>query len=120
MTISEFEELAAKAIRRLPREFRLRLDNVVVTVAAAPSKAQTARFGRGLLGLYEGVPLSERGASYSGAMPDKITLFKSNIEALCREEEEGEVEGRIRHTLMHEIAHHFGMGDDELVKKGLY
>lgn len=118
MTIPEFEELAARAIRRLPQEFRARLDNVIVTVAAAPSKAQTARFGRGLLGLYEGVPLPERGASYSGVMPDKITIFKDNIEALCREE--GEAEDRIRRTLMHEIAHHFGMGDDELIEKGLY
>ena len=118
MTIPEFEGLAARAIRRLPREFRARLDNVIVTVKAAPSRAQAARFGRGLLGLYEGVPLPERGVSYGGAMPDKITLFKANIEAICREK--GEVEDRVRHTLMHEIAHHFGMSDDELVKKGLY
>lgn len=118
MEIEEFEELAAKAVRRLPREFRARLDNVVITVAAAPTKAQERRFGRGLLGLYEGVPLSERGAFYSGAMPDKITLFIDNITA--GREDEAAVLGAIRRTLLHEIAHHFGMDDDELIEKGLY
>jgi predicted Zn-dependent protease with MMP-like domain len=117
MTLEEFEELTEKAVRKLPREFRGRLDNVVVTVRETPTGAQAARFGRGLLGLYEGVPLPDRGTSYSGAMPDKITLFKKNIEASAGA---GGVEGTIRHTLMHEIAHHFGMGDDELMKKGLY
>ena len=118
MDISDFEKLAARAIGRLPREFSARLDNVIVIVKAAPTKAQTARFGAGLLGLYEGVPRTDRGTSYSGAMPDKITLFKNNIESQCGNE--GETEGRIRHTLMHEIAHHFGMDDEELIRKGLY
>lgn len=118
MDISDFEKLAAKAIRRMPREFRARLDNVIVTVKAAPTKAQVSRFGSGLLGLYEGVPLSERGTSYSGAMPDKITLFKDNIEAA--DGDEAAVVDRIRHTVMHEIAHHFGIGDEELRAKGLY
>ena len=118
MTVPEFEALADKAISRLPRAFRARLDNVIVTVKAAPTKAQAARFGRGLLGLYEGVPLLERGTAYSGAMPDKVTLFKNNIESLC--ESDAEVGAKIRHTLMHELAHHFGMDDEELIEKGLY
>lgn len=118
MTLEEFERLAARAIGRLPGEFRARLDNVIVTVKEAPSKAQEKRFGRGLLGLYEGVPLSGRGQNYSGAMPDKITLFKDNLEAGGGGEKT--VEARVRHTLMHEIAHHFGMDDDELLEKGLY
>jgi predicted Zn-dependent protease with MMP-like domain len=118
MTIEDFEKLAAQAIKKLPREFRARLDNVVITVEAAPGRAQARRFGRGLLGLYEGVPLSERGSFYSGAMPDKITLFMDNIAA--GRGSEAELLGAIRHTLMHEIAHHFGMDDDELIEKGLY
>lgn len=117
MTLDEFEKLAGKAVEELPGEFRARLDNVVVTVKAAPTKAQADRFGPGLLGLYEGVPLPDRGTSYSGAMPDKITLFKDNLE---RSAGDADVAGRVRRTLMHEIAHHFGMGDDELIKKGLY
>ena len=118
MEISDFEKLAAKALRRMPREFRARLDNVIVTVKAVPTKAQVAQFGSGLLGLYEGVPLSERGTTYSGAMPDKITLFKNNIEA--QDGSEAALVDRIRHTVMHEIAHHFGIDDEELRAKGLY
>lgn len=118
MTLDEFEALAAQAIGKLPREFRERLDNVVVLVKEAPSKTQARRFGAGLLGLYEGVPLLERGQFYSGAMPDKITLFKANLEAGARDPKA--VAARIRHTLMHELAHHFGMDDDELLEKGLY
>ena len=108
MTLEEFEELTARALKRLPREFRSRLDNVVMIVKTAPDPAQVRRFGAGLLGLYEGVPLSERGRSYSGVMPDKITLFKDNIEASAGP---AGVERKIRHTVMHEIAHHFGMDD---------
>jgi len=118
MTTEKFEELAAEALRRLPRELRARLENVVITVRKAPDAAQLRRFGRGLLGLYEGVPRAERGVSYSGAMPDKITLFKDNIEKAAGTP--GQVEAQIRHTLMHELAHHFGMDDDELIEKGLY
>ena len=118
MTLEEFESLTAKALRRLPKEFRSRLDNVIITVKADPDTEQTRKLGKGLLGLYEGVPLSERGSFYSGAMPDKITLFKNNIEALGAEE--GDIAARIRHTVMHEIAHHFGMDDEELIEKGLY
>ena len=118
MTIEEFEKTAAGALRRLPAEFRARLQNVVIVVKAAPDGAQARRFGRGLLGLYEGVPLSERGASYSGVMPDKITLFKNNIEKAAGGD--GRVAAQVRHTVMHEIAHHFGMDDEELIEKGLY
>lgn len=118
MEISDFEKLAAKAIRRMPREFRARLDNVIVIVKPAPTKAQVSQFGPGLLGLYEGISLLDRGTSYSGAMPDKITLFKNNIEAA--DGDEAALVDRIRHTVMHEIAHHFGMDDDELIEKGLY
>lgn len=118
METAEFEKLAARAMRRLPPWFRERLDNVVVTVKSEPTRAQAARFGRGLLGLYEGVPLLDRGTFYSGAMPDKITLFRKNIEAGCAKEKD--LEEKVRHTLMHEIAHHFGMSDEELLEKGLY
>ncbi len=118
MTLEEFEKETAAAIRALPGFFRERLVNVAVLVRARPAAAQVKRFGRGLLGLYEGVPQLDRGQSYSGAMPDKITLFKTNIEAACGGD--GDLRLEIRHVLMHEIAHHFGMDDEELKKKGLY
>ena len=115
MTLEDFEKETAAAIRALPVFFRERLDNVSVLVRARPSAAQVKRFGRGLQGLYEGVPQPDRGQSYSGAMPDKITLFKENIEAAG-----GGLRREIRNVLMHEIAHHFGMDDEELLRKGLY
>jgi len=118
VTLEEFEKETAAALERLPPEWRARLENVVVTVAARPTAAQERRFGRGLLGLYEGVPLPERAQGYSGAMPDKITLFKDNLEAGCRNA--AGLRRAVRHTVMHELAHYFGMTDEELKEKGLY
>ena len=117
MTLEEFEKETAAAISALPLFFKERLANVVVLVRARPSGSQVGKFGRGLLGLYEGVPLLDRGQSYSGAMPDKITLFKENIEA---RKSGVELRGEISHVVMHEIAHHFGITDEELIEKGLY
>lgn len=118
MTLEEFEQHTARAIRRLPKFFRDKMQNVVVLVAEIPTSAQQRRFRGGLLGLYEGISLLDRTAFYSGAMPDKITLFKANIEARCAGRTE--IEKEIRHVVMHEIAHHFGMDDEELLRKGLY
>ena len=70
------------------------------------------------MGLYEGISLLDRGHFYSGAMPDKITFFKDNIEAFCADG--GDIKEEIRRVVMHEIAHHFGMTDEELIEKGLY
>lgn len=117
MTDSDFDKLVRKAVRGLPLFFRRKMENVVVLVANEPLPSQERKYGKRLLGLYEGWPILNRGSYYSGAMPDKITLFKKNIEA--GRDEEG-VKEKIRHVLMHEIAHHFGMDDDELKEKGLY
>jgi predicted Zn-dependent protease with MMP-like domain len=86
---------------------------VVIIVRAKPASRD-----KGLLGLYEGVPLLRRGQSYSGAMPDRITLYKDNIEASCGAK--GDIKREIRDVLTHEISHHFGMTDRELRQKGLY
>ncbi|HCE98613.1 MAG: hypothetical protein A2X34_08645 [Elusimicrobia bacterium GWC2_51_8] len=118
MTTEEFERAAAVAIRALPAFFKERMVNVAVIVRARPTEAQLRKLGGGLLGLYEGVPLLDRGHSYSGAMPDKITLFKDNIEAVCRDGRD--IKSEIRDVVMHETAHHFGITDKELREKGLY
>lgn len=110
MTLEEFEKHAARAIRRLPKVFRDKMQNVVVLVSDARRS--------GLLGLYEGIPLLDRTAHYSGAMPDKITLFKKNIESDCGDQ--SKLEEKICHVVMHEIAHHFGISDAELKRKNLY
>lgn len=118
MTNREFEKLADAALSGLPPFFSDKLSNIVITVRAAPAAAQVRRFGSGLLGLYEGVPLLNRNTGYSGVMPDKITLFRKNIEAAGKDE--AGIIAEVRHVVMHEIAHHFGMTDAELRQKGLY
>ena len=118
MTLEEFEKLVAAALKDLPEAFREKMNNVAVVVADAPTSAQARRFGTGLMGLYEGIPLADRTTGYSGAMPDKITIFRKSVEAVCATR--AEIPDEVRHVVMHEIAHHFGIDDDELKRKGLY
>ncbi|MDP2744044.1 MAG: metallopeptidase family protein [Dehalococcoidia bacterium] len=108
MERERFEELARRAVEHLPEEFRQRLENVDIVIED--------RAGGGLLGLYEGIPHTERGEGYNLAMPDRITLFRKPIEAICRSEAEVELE--VEKTIRHEIAHHFGMDDDQLHRMG--
>jgi len=112
----EFERLVAEALEELPEEFQKRLDNVDVVVAAEPTRDQMRRAGVGphqtLFGLYEGVPLTKRDRGYHLVLPDKITIFQRPIEAVCRTNEE--IRKLVRKTVMHEIAHHFGIGDERL------
>jgi predicted Zn-dependent protease with MMP-like domain len=102
-----FEELVAQALDELPEWIRDRLDNVEVMIAPVPPPDQP-----GLLGLYEGIPLTRRGVGYSGVLPDRITLFQSGLVRGARTEEE--VRRRVGHTVVHEIAHFFGISDDRL------
>ena len=114
METTAFEELALAAVEALPQEFRDLLENVDIVVADLPSPEQRRKAGRGhsLLGLYEGVPLTGRGVHYQLVIPDKITLFQNNIEAACTTPEE--IPAKIEGVVRHEIAHHFGMTDEEL------
>jgi predicted Zn-dependent protease with MMP-like domain len=116
MDRERFRELVADAISGLPEEFRDKLTNVDVVVADFPSPSQLAgvRLGRHqtLLGLYQGVPLTKRGRSYGLVAPDKITIFQKPIEAKCRSE--AGVTAEIGRVVRHEIAHHFGIGDERL------
>lgn len=112
----EFQRLVAEALDELPEEFQKKLDNVDVVVAAHPTKDQMEKVGIGhrqtLFGLYEGVPLTKRDRGYHLVLPDKITIFQRPIEAVCRTKEE--IRNLVRQTVMHEIAHHFGIGDERL------
>ena len=118
MTNSEFEKITARAIKNLPVFFKDKMANIVVIAKSAPTREQARKMGGDLLGLYEGISLLDRDTGYSGVMPDKITIFQKNIEAACSRPEE--IEKEVRHVVMHEIAHHFGMSDTELIEKGLY
>ena len=106
-----FEELVGQALDGIPDDLMALLDNVALLIE---DEAPTG--GPELLGLYEGTPLTERGNWYAGALPDRITLFKGPIERYCRTFDE--VVHEVRVTAVHEIAHHFGIGDDRLHELG--
>jgi predicted Zn-dependent protease with MMP-like domain len=117
MKRESFEALVAEAVEGLPEEFAVRLDNVAILVEDRPSKAQRVaskldRDSSDLLGLYEGVPLTERGHNYGMVLPDRITIFQAPIEASCRND--AETVTLIRQVVLHEIAHHFGISDARL------
>jgi predicted Zn-dependent protease with MMP-like domain len=112
MTRGEFEKRVVQALKRLPKYFRDRMSNVEVVIEGASPDGET-------LGLYEGVPLSERTHEYGMVLPDKITLYQKDIEDACREEGL-ELDEEIRRTVQHEIAHHFGMTDEHLDETGNY
>jgi predicted Zn-dependent protease with MMP-like domain len=117
----KFEDLVAAAIESLPQEFQDSLENIDIVVADEPSKEQLRKShlpkGEILLGLYEGVPLTNRSASYGGVVPDKITIFQKAIESTCRTD--GEIVKEVQKTVKHEVAHHFGIDDDRLDELGL-
>ncbi|MFA6583013.1 MAG: metallopeptidase family protein [Elusimicrobiaceae bacterium] len=114
MTIEEIEKIIADTADSIPAEFKDKMDNVVIVARARPGGGRN----KNLLGLYQGIPLTERGQNYSGVMPDKITIFYGNIEDTCSNDTEmGRV---IAHTVLHELAHHFGVSDAQLRKDGNY
>ena len=104
-----FDELVADALDEIPEELGRLMDNVWVTVEDVPEIA-------GLLGLYEGVPLTERDAYGGMVLPDRITLYRIPICAMCRTE--AEVVEVVRDTVIHEVAHHFGIDDERLDELG--
>lgn len=116
MQRQRFEALVIRTIEELPSEFQSKLENVDVVVEDWPSPRQLRQLGlrhsTQLLGLYEGVPQTRRGRGYNLVLPDKITIFQKPIEAKCRSDREIEME--ISEVVRHEIAHHFGIGDDTL------
>jgi predicted Zn-dependent protease with MMP-like domain len=109
-----FMELVADAVEGLPDWVHERMDNVEIFVEDEPPAGDPR-----LLGHYEGVPLSARGSSYFGVVPDRITLYRSTIEAEARGRED-RLARVIAHTVAHEVAHHFGIDDDRLHEIGAY
>ena len=104
-----FEEMVADALDGLPEELGRLMSNVAVTVEHRPGPP-------GLLGLYEGVPLTSRTTGYAGVLPDRITIYRAAICASCRTEQD--VSDQVRKTVIHEVAHHFGIGDERLSELG--
>lgn len=117
MEQTEFEKLVQEGIEQIPLEFRQKLDNVAIFVSQYPNQEQqkkiNLRHGWTLFGLYEGVPLTKRGRNYAMAMPDRITIFQGPIQNTTR----GDIDRMreiVKNTVWHEIAHHFGMDEDEV------
>jgi len=106
MTKEAFEKIVKESLKQLPKILRDKLINVEIVIEDEPI-AQSS-----LLGLYQGVPLKKRGVWYGNVLPDKITLFKANIERYVRNEDE--VKKLIYDVLLHEIGHYFGFDEEEL------
>jgi predicted Zn-dependent protease with MMP-like domain len=117
---TEFEELVVAALDTLPDELLQLMDNIEVTVDRLPSRHQMRQAGvrhGTLLGLYEGIPLTARhSSSYSLVVPDKITIFQRPIEGICTTHDE--IVDQVRKTVIHEVAHHFGIGEERLRELG--
>ena len=119
LPLERFDGLVADALENLPDEFLARLDNVGIVTADWPTQEQMQYHGlsggESLLGLYEGVMLTER-ESYGMVLPDKITIFKRPLEQMSKNEEE--LVYQVQVTMVHEIAHLFGINDERLHELG--
>ena len=109
VALERFEELVGEALDGLPAELGQQMRNVAVVVEDVAPRHD-------LLGLYQGVPLTERDEWYSGVLPDRISVYRSTICAVC--DSEAEVVEQVRVTVVHEVAHHFGIDDDRLEELG--
>jgi predicted Zn-dependent protease with MMP-like domain len=106
---ARFEEMVGEALDGLPEELGRLMSNVAVTV-------EHDRGPPGLLGLYEGIPLTSRTTGYAGVLPDRITIYRLAICAVCQTERE--VVEEVRRTVAHEVGHHFGIDDARLTELG--
>jgi predicted Zn-dependent protease with MMP-like domain len=110
MSAAEFDDAVADALDSIPPELTRQMRNVVVLVEDDPPE------GLRVLGLYEGTPLTARGDGWAGALPDRITIFRNALLAHCSSRDELVAEVRV--TVIHEIAHHFGIEEDRLHELG--
>ncbi len=122
VNLPEFEKLVEDAMEGLPPSIQDLLENVTVEVAHFPTREQMLANDVpnkwSLHGLYEGVPLTQRGSAYGMVLPDRITIFKEPLEAACDSEEA--LVRRVRGTVLPEGAHHFGISDERLEEMGRY
>jgi predicted Zn-dependent protease with MMP-like domain len=122
--LDAFADLVSEAMASVPEEFLERLENVQVDIEEWPTRDDLADAGLShrdkysLLGLYHGVPLTDRGAYYM-AFPDRITIYQKPIEAMVGEGED-EIREQVRRTVIHEIAHYYGIDDERLEELGAY
>jgi predicted Zn-dependent protease with MMP-like domain len=122
ISAGKFERLVIQALDDLPEFFKARLENIEVLVADEPTEEELAEAGLEpdelLLGLYQGIPLTERAGDYGLVLPDTITLYRLSFAEVCDTLEE--VVAEVQQTVKHEIAHHFGLSDERLEELGAY
>jgi predicted Zn-dependent protease with MMP-like domain len=111
MPRDRFEDLVSAALDDVPSDLAALIDNCVILVEDEPPPEAPD-----LLGVYDGTPLTERDTGYTMALPDRITIFRNPILAMCSGEDE--VVREVRITVVHEIAHHFGIDDERLHELG--
>ena len=123
LPLAEFEALVADALESLPAYFQEKMSNVELLIVPWPSPGMLQRAGvpagHTLLGLYQGMPLTHRTHAYQLVPPDTITLFQGPIENQAGGQR-SEISQVVRHTVIHELAHHFGISDDRLRELGAY
>jgi predicted Zn-dependent protease with MMP-like domain len=112
--------MVGEALDELPDEFRERINNLAIVVEERASARDRDSIGAGgmLLGVYRGVPLTHRGSSYGMTVPDRIVVFQRPLERLAIDEDH--LYELVRHTVFHEVAHHFGISDARLRELGAY
>jgi len=113
---TQFETIVGAALDELPQKYTSNMQNVAIVYADEPTPAQRIelklRCDQSLYGLYQGVPLTKRGSGYNLVLPDKITIFKNPLVASSHDLPD--LKAKVKHTLWHEIAHHFGLGHDRI------
>lgn len=121
MDRQEFEILVREALEDLPPDIKARLDNVDVVIQDMPTLDELRRAGlrpgQTLFGLYQGVPLTKRTRSYGLVLPDKITVYQRPIEMFARTP--ATIRMQVRKTVLHELGHHFGLGEERLRELGV-
>ncbi|BDY27870.1 MULTISPECIES: metallopeptidase family protein [Mycolicibacterium] len=110
MSPQRFEELVSEALDRIPQELAAAIDNVVVLVEDRNAEEPD------ILGLYQGIALTERDSWYAGSLPDTITIYREPLLEMCADDDE--VRDEVAITVIHEIAHHFGIDDERLHQLG--
>ena len=120
ITFEQFQQYVAEALETLPDDIKKMMSNVAVTVAETPTAAQKQsvglRSGYSLYGLYQGVPLTQRGSGYGMVPPDRITIFMYPM-VYHHHTPEG-IRRQVQKTVLHEIGHHFGLGEKRLRELG--
>jgi len=116
LTRREFEEVVVISLKGIPKSLKKKMKNIDVVIEDRPPQSLLLEMGLQspfeLLGLYQGIPIDQRGFYYGNVLPDKITLFQLPIESICKTKEE--VEAKIKEVVIHEVGHYFGLDDERL------